>query len=544
MLPSQNTEAKCAKDDKCMRCKSCGTSCPGEKTSCISGSGQCSKAGIYTMGSQCTQAGGVWTPPQWTEVVGKTKDSCSATLQEAGHGPATWERTSSWAKGNTLPAQGATDCTTGPTHEEPSDMLPTGTGSCLSQGRFLADALAGKTVADAMAGNTSYYKSASRMILAGASVVNHVNATSRAEMKLTSKTCFVIVPLALNHGKFTLSGSSKTYALITEPTNFADADDLKVKGGSASVLGGFNAGNLVSTTTGSFEVYSLTNRGNVTISGASNVIIADVQNKGGKILVTNMPSVTLINVQSYGSITANGAEGNYKGYDIVNTGMVTINAGTINLHFKCNTGGTVTVGNSVTGSISYESGCKGTITAPSAVTLTELGASATPAKKVSGTIKFKVPTANAAAFKTEPKVKKALQSAIASMIDGVDSYMVEIKSVTRRLDENNGRRLADASVTVNYVITLPASSSVTTAKVSTAMTGTAAKSALKTGVNKELVDEGITAYAVTAVEELSAAEAATGAGTSGTSGTTALAPSSVSASAVAFMCMMAVQLKL
>jgi hypothetical protein len=74
--------------------------------------------------------------------------------------------------------------------------------------------------------------------------------------------------------------------------------------------------------------------------------------KGGNILVTNMPSVTLINVQSYGNITANGANGNYKAYDIVNTGLITINAGTIDLHFKCNTGGTVTVGTSVTGKIS------------------------------------------------------------------------------------------------------------------------------------------------------------------------------------------------
>jgi len=550
-----DTQAKCEASSKCFKCEGC-VGCPGEKTSCLK-NGLCSKKPEFHKGkASCEGDGGVWTSAKWAEQVGKTKDTCAT-----GGSPATWEEKASFKEGEKLKAQGATSCMIGPTHSEPMHILDK--NNCLDQASFLADAAAGKTVAAAMSAKAAYYANAAKNVLGGASLVNHKNATSRAAMTLTNETCFVVIGQAKNHGKFTISGSSKTYALIIEPTNFADADDLKVTGGSATVLGGSNAGNIVSTTTGSFEVYGLSNRGNVHVSGATNVIIADVQNKGGKILVTDMPSVTLINVQSYGNITANGANGNYKAYDIVNTGLITINAGTIDLHFKCNTGGTVTVGTSVTGKISYENGCKGIITAPTAVTLTELGASATPAKKVSGSIKFKVPTANAAAFKTEPKVKKAIQSAIASMIDGVDPFMVEIISVARRLDEKNGRRLADTSVSVKYVITLPATSSVTTAKVKTAMTGTAAKSALKTGVNKELVEDGIT-YSVSGVEELSepaqsaatgtAGNGTTGNGTAGSAGTASGAGSgtagaasgagAVSTSAVAIMGMIASQLTL
>merc|ERR1719456_1445310 len=184
----------------------------------------------------------------------------------------------------------------------------------------------------------------------GAALVNHatVTAPNKAMFTLTSSACFTLIPDAKNHGKFILDGGTKTFALITNPTNYADAESLEVRGGSAFVLGGSNAGDINSTTAGSLELYGLINSGNVIAKNSQSIIIADVMNNGGDITVDNV-SVTLINVKSSGAITATGANSKYNAYDITNTGTINIAAGTIDLHFTCNTGGTITIGDSVTG---------------------------------------------------------------------------------------------------------------------------------------------------------------------------------------------------
>jgi len=146
---------------------------------------------------------------------------------------------------------------------------------------------------------------------------------------------------------------------------------------------------------------------------------------------------------------------------------------------------------------------------------------AAAAKKVSGDLKIKMPAANATNFKTDPKVKIALQDAIAGQIPGVEKQMVEILEImevpTRRLSASD-RLLSEAGSTtlkVMYEITLPKDMIVS--KVTTAMTGEAAKTSLATLVNKELKKQNISA--TISVEETTAVESAP---------TTTLAPVSTS----------------
>jgi len=151
-----------------------------------------------------------------------------------------------------------------------------------------------------------------------------------------------------------------------------------------------------------------------------------------------------------------------------------------------------------------------TVTTTTATTAAGGGKSTTPvvaAKKVSGNLKIKVPAASAATFKTNPKVKIALQEAIAGQIAGVDKQMVKILEVidARRLSASH-RLLSNATnhttIKVKYEITLP--KDMTVSKVTTAMTGSAAKTSLATLVNKELKKQNISATIT--VEETTAVE--------------------------------------
>merc|ERR1719424_598068 len=300
-------------------------------------------------------------------------------------------------------------------------------------------------------------------ILGSALVTNAAGTVVKSTFTLNSKACFTIVSAPENHGKVNFNGSDKSFALLLNPQNFADADTLTISGGAAMVLGGVNAGTIKSTTTKSLEVYGVNNSGNLDVKNSQGIVIADVQNNGGTITVDNI-GVTLINVKNTGKVVATGPKGKYNAYNIVNSGSINIAEGLIDLHFSDNTGGTVTIGDKVTGKISYDGG-KGTITAPSGVTVTDPAkaptkptpAKPTVAKKVTSTgkVEVKMSKADAVALTSKPTAKIAFASAIAKTIN-VNATDVTILGIY--VDGVKiGRRLAnhstDSTVRVDWKAT-------------------------------------------------------------------------------------------
>lgn len=269
-------------------------------------------------------------------------------------------------------------CSTGPTHSEPSAILP---DICLDPALFLQDAAAGKTAEAAFSANASYYEQYLSAFIFNPIVTNHANAVVRAEFTFTQKTCFLAVVGAQNKGKIIVDGTDKTYAIIHNPINYADADAISFNGGNAVILGGTNAGPINVNTEGKLEVYGVENSGPIDVKTSKDVIIADVANKASATIVVYNVSATLTNVVNQGYVTAKG--GSYKAYGIVNIGAITIEAGDIELELLCppsgSTAGTVTLKDGVTGKVTYAVGCKGTLDAPSTVTLVEAsnGAGAT-----------------------------------------------------------------------------------------------------------------------------------------------------------------------
>jgi len=454
-MTAKKDKASCFADAKCFKCIGGDAD---DEARCLS-KGSCARNAIPTEHNnkaECeapptpTWTPATWTPATWTEVTTATdKDSCELGANQ------NWLQEANWVEGNGLPDETVmgkgTKCSTGPSHSEPSHILMAAEKvdgedkkrmQCVSEVQFLKDGTAKTTVTAATAANQAYYADVSRQMLAAVKVVNPAGVADRASMIFTKDTCFVFISDAYNAGKLTINGGDKTFALITNPTNVAGPDALTVTGGSAMILGGTNAAKIVSTTAGSLDIHGVANTGSLIVSKSQSIVIADTTNTGGTITVTDV-SVTLIDVTSSGKIVASGAAGKYVAYNIVNTGTITISAGTIDLHFKCNTGGTVTIGDSVTGKISYEAGCKGTITAPAAVTVT--GAAATVVTQV---VKTEVATFATNVKIADPKKfdEKKYMAALATST-GVKAS--EVKVVKKEFIVEVGFKFtADATVTL------------------------------------------------------------------------------------------------
>mmetsp|Transcript_64784 Transcript_64784/g.200600 ORF Transcript_64784/g.200600 Transcript_64784/m.200600 type:complete len:764 (-) Transcript_64784:246-2537(-) len=508
---------------------SCGEcSLPGRSDS----QGTCEMAGYCSVHSSamdqssCTSApnSGTWTPGVWS-VSAATETSCEApnycgrctsggpTNEQRGQSGASlptrllcpmgqaWERISGvtnenscnaqpnaarWLKlrrydrGSELPAAPMTmmRCSTGPSHSEPSDMLAR---TCVDPAPFMQHAAAGMTAAGAVAAYGSYYDLVGRAsYISNAIVTNHPNATERAKFSFTNEACMLLVVKAKNKGEINLLGSNRTHAVITDPTNYADADAITVVSGSATILGGTSAGPINAATDGRLEVWGVENSGPISASASKEVIIADTTNKAGALINASNVYATLIDVVNEGSVIANSVS--FKAYRIVNTGSISIEASSVELELLCPpscAGGSLTLGPSVTGSVTYAPGCRGSILMRGAGNQVQVqqaaagqgGAACGPAPTpvpssvpapavsvVAGSIPMQV--ADPQAFQSDTVKVSALKSAIASLSGGgITRDMVSLTFRTlRRLGAPAPRRLA--SMAVDYTISLPASLSV------------------------------------------------------------------------------------
>jgi len=130
-------------------------------------------------------------------------------------------------------------------------------------------------------------------------------------------------------------------------------------------------------------------------------------------------------------------------------------------------------------------------------------ATAKPAPKmaVKHTGSFTIKVSNASAFKTNPKVKVALQEAVADTLPGVEKEHVTITGISdavRRLAEGRmlGAHGAAGSVKVDYEINLPATYSgapVTTASITAALV----PATLMEKINTRVAAAGLTSVTVT-----------------------------------------------
>jgi len=134
-----------------------------------------------------------------------------------------------------------------------------------------------------------------------------------------------------------------------------------------------------------------------------------------------------------------------------------------------------------------------------AVTGTGTGSSAGTATIIASTKRFvgsfTMKVSDAAAFKTNTKVKEALQEAIANTITGVDKAHVTITSVAdgRRLTEAERSLAAAGSVKVGYEINLPKTSTLTAATMKAALP----VATLMTNINTAVAAKGVADAAVT-----------------------------------------------
>lgn len=504
LVSSATTEAQCKVDWVCKQCTGCGNSCPGDERSCLNtgscsagscttqsccqnegtcdrtttcatgttgdgtptmsescctGSGTCTDGSSTDQGT-CEGAQGTWTAGVWTvntftqataEIVqGANEDNC----WDGGSGRFMY-RPTKWVEGNTLPASpmlldGSESCATGPSHSEPSHLLP---DFCIDHQQFLNDALAGMTAQQAVTNNATYYRHAHYLLRTSrAQVVNHANAVMRAEFHLLPSVCFVTLFEPFNHGKVTMTGGPSTYALVLNPMNYADADQLQILGsGSATVLGGSNAGAINSTTNGILELYGIANTGNVyaTVETGTNggIIIASVTNGAAATIDITDLTVTLIDIVNEGNVIARGSSGKYNAYDITNTGTVTIKGGQVDLHFTCNSGGTIVLETGVIGTLSYPTeACRGSITAPSTVTVS--GSAALPARKlVTGSLSLtSVTVTQAQSMETE--IKNSLARALA----GVSAADITIISITASASSGGRRLTSGTGVDIVYSV--------------------------------------------------------------------------------------------
>jgi len=212
------------------------------------------------------------------------------------------------------------------------------------------------------------------------------------------------------------------------------------------------------------------NSGPVTVSLSQDIVIANVVNNVGGAITAIDVSATLINVVNHATVTVKGpvsgpAQGGFfNGYDIVNTGTVIVEAGVVNIASICPTSGTVTVSAGVTGVVTYETGCMGTVNGDvSGVTITEIEKQQTV---ISGTAGMSVPDADA--FLTDTVAQQAVSDGIADTAGVPTGYVAIQVAKVRRLNDDHERRLAGTAVTITYTITIPVSVSSATASAASA----------------------------------------------------------------------------
>lgn len=135
---------------------------------------------------------------------------------------------------------------------------------------------------------------------------------------------------------------------------------LQITGGHTKVIGAANTGRLEVSTTGTVKVADTTNSGSVKVTVSNDVFLSGITNKaGGTVSVTNV-NASLYNIENAGDVTMSGGTG--YAYGIKNSGKITVKTGsTLTLELVGAQCGTVT----------FEAGSKGTVTAPTGCKITK-----------------------------------------------------------------------------------------------------------------------------------------------------------------------------
>ncbi|CAE8646891.1 unnamed protein product [Polarella glacialis] len=387
----------CEAQNYCGYCTGCQTC---EEDSCGT-AGSCNITTHYDRGS-CESQGGNWTLASWTSFPALSESECEALDYKM-------IKVQRYEDGDKLPAAPMTrmSCSTGPT-------LFLSLDACIDPAQLLQDVAAGKTAEEARNANTTYYTGVASVLLLSPIVTNHANASDRAKFTVTSEPCLVAVIDAKNKGEINFQGSEKTYAVLVNPTNYADADAITFSGGSAVILGGTSGGAINVDTTGKLAVFGVENSGPITCKKSQDILIANVTNKAGATITVENVTATLINIINEGSVLVKGG-GKYKAYGIVNLGSITIEAGDIELELLCpasGSSGTVTLMEGVTGKVTYAQGCKGNMTVPSSgVIQEEVAAATTAAPNATTAATTAAPTATTAATTAAPTATAAATTA-------------------------------------------------------------------------------------------------------------------------------------
>jgi len=318
----------------------------------------------YSSREHCEGDGGTWTAATWTIVPDANDENCWDNYEGQ------YVRVQKYEEGEMLEDRNLNTHLVGfkhgPTHTEPSHMLPT---ECIDQTQFLNDAASGLTAEQAFNANQAYYEDKIyRGVLFRGIMTNNASAVDRAKITFSEEyapMCWIGLWETTNNGEVVFESSSQTYALILNPTNMATSDPLSLSGkGTAVVLGGTSAGTIDSTTTGKVEIYGVESSGPIKVANSQDILLAGIVNRGN--IIADNVSATLIDITNHGSVTVKGG-GKYKAYNIVNKGNIIVEAGNIELELICPSSGSVTMSEGVTGKVKYETGCKGTMSLPSGV---------------------------------------------------------------------------------------------------------------------------------------------------------------------------------
>jgi hypothetical protein len=359
------------------------------------------------------------------------------------------------------------------------------------------------TAQEAINASSFYYKSQVHKTWIGRAIVtNSPQARDRAQITLASTACFTGVLDARNRGKIKVNGGMNTTMLIYNATNYADADAITVDNAAAIVLGGKSAGPIIINTTKKIEVYGIENSGDIKCSGSQDIVIASVNNKAKATITVTDVTASLINVKNDGTVLVKGPVaqgGKYHAYNIVNNGNVTIEAGVIDIHTICPSSGRIDVSAGVSGNITFEAGCKGTINAPETVILQEIVKTGTVIK---GDLGMSVPDADA--FIADTVALNAVAEGIADTL-GVQTQWVQVMATkARRLQGEPSsqsakglRRLAGTAVTVSYTVNIPPSASSAVASAASGKASSASTAALTQNVQAKLSVAKSATYTIT-----------------------------------------------
>merc|ERR1711971_765974 len=159
------------------------------------------------------------------------------------------------------------------------------------------------------------------MGISHAKVTKAAAATNAPVVTIPKSACFLpIFKPVVQGGSMIVDGDpEKTHAFIYAPDN-TEGEAIKVKSGSATIVGGISAGPIESTTTGSLKVAELQHLegGTVQVSGSHSIFLSNVKNSGT--VTVKESTATLIDIENKPKGKVTVESGTYHAFGIVNNG--------------------------------------------------------------------------------------------------------------------------------------------------------------------------------------------------------------------------------